>query len=151
MVDAVHDGVSGLYADTAALFIPKHLLSPRSGTDLLTEEENRSGSISDQRLARVMDYMQVNYAKSLSTEDLSHEAGISKFHFVTVFRKKVGVTPHRYLMDLRLNKAASLLRRSQSTIEQIACACGYGHAAQFSTAFTRYFEKTPSFFRKEGV
>jgi AraC family transcriptional regulator len=151
LVDAVHDGVPGLYADTAALFIAKHLLSMRSGTDLLAEEENRSGSISDQRLARVIEYMQVNYARSVSIEDLSHEAGISKFHFVTLFRKKVGVTPHRYLTDLRLNKAATLLRNSRSTIEQVARACGYGHGAQFTTAFTRYFDKTPSFFRKEGV
>jgi AraC family transcriptional regulator len=151
LVDAVHDGVPGLYADGAALFITKHLLSPRSGTDLLADEENRSVSISDQRLARVMEYMQVNYARSLSIEDLSHEAGISKFHFVTVFRKKVGLTPHRYLTDLRLNQAASLLQKSRSTIEQVARACGYGHAAQFTTAFTRYFDKTPSFFRKEGV
>lgn len=150
LVDAVHDGAPGLYADTAALFLAKHLLSPHSGTDPLAEEENRSGPISDQRLARVMEYMQVNYARSLSIEDLSHEAGISKFHFVTVFRKKVGVTPHRYLTDLRLNKAASLLQKSRSTIEQVARACGYGHAAQFTAAFTRYFDKTPSFFRKEG-
>jgi AraC family transcriptional regulator len=150
LVDAVHDGAPGLYADTAALFLAKHLLSPHSGTDPLAEEENRSGPISDQRLARVMEYMQVNYARSLSIEDLSHEAGISKFHFVTVFRKKVGVTPHRYLTDLRLNKAASLLQKSRSTIEQVARACGYGHAAQFTAAFTRYFDKTPSLFRKEG-
>jgi transcriptional regulator GlxA family with amidase domain len=125
-----------------------HLLSPHSGGDLIVEE-NRSGSITDQRLARVIEYMQANYARTLSIEDLSHKAGISKFHFVTVFRKEVGITPHRYLIELRLNKAASLLRTSQSTIEQIACACGYGDAAQFSTAFTRYFNKTPSFFRKE--
>jgi AraC-like DNA-binding protein len=118
---------------------------------LIFSEENRSVSISDQRLARVMEYMQVNYARSLSIEDLSHEAGISKFHFVTVFRKKVGITPHRYLTGLRLNQAASLLQRSRSTIEQVARACGYGHAAQFTTAFTRYFDKAPSFFRKEGV
>jgi AraC family transcriptional regulator len=150
LVDAVHDGAPGLYADTAALFLAKHLLSPHSGTDPLAEEENRSGPISDQRLARVMEYMQVNYARSLSIEDLSHEAGISKFHFVTVFRKKVGVTPHRYLTELRLNKAASLLQKSRSTIEQVARACGYGHAAQFTAAFTRYFDKTPSLFRKEG-
>jgi AraC family transcriptional regulator len=151
LVDAVHDGVPGLYADSAALFIAKHLLSPRSGTNLLAEEEHRSGSITDQRLARVIEYMQANYARSLSLEDLSHEAGISKFHFVTLFRKKVGVTPHRYLSDLRLNKAASLLRNSRNSIEQVARACGYSHAAQFTTAFTRYFDKTPSFFRKEGV
>jgi AraC family transcriptional regulator len=150
LVDAVHDGAPGLYADTAALFLAKHLLSPHSGTDPLAEEENRSGPISDQRLARVMEYMQVNYARSLSIEDLSHEAGISKFHFVTVFRKKVGVTPHRYLTDLRLNKAASLLQKSRSTIEQVARACGYGHAAQFTAAFNRSFDKTPSLFRKEG-
>jgi AraC family transcriptional regulator len=150
LVDAVHDGAPGLYADTAALFLAKHLLSPHSGTDPLAEEENRSGPISDQRLARVMEYMKVNYARSLSIEDLSHEAGISKFHFVTVFRKKVGVTPHRYLTDLRLNKAASLLQKSRSTIEQVARACGYGHAAQFTAAFTRSFDKTPSLFRKEG-
>ena len=128
----------------------RHLLSPQSRIDLMGEEEQQSGSITDQRLARVIEYMQANYAKALSIGDLSQEAGISKFHFVTVFRKKVGVTPHRYLIDMRLKKAASLLLRSQNTIEQIACACGYGRVAQFSTAFSRHFNKTPSFFRKEG-
>jgi AraC family transcriptional regulator len=132
LVDAVHDGVPGLYADLAG-------------------EENRSGPISDQRLARVMEYMQVNYARSLSIEDLSHEAGISKFHFVTVFRKKVGVTPHRYLTDLRLNKAASLLQESRSTIEQVARACGYGHAAQFTICFHPSLRQDPEFLSQGRV
>lgn len=149
LVDAIRDGLPGLlYADTAALFLAKHLLSSHSGTDLLAEEENRSGLISDQRLSRVIEYMQANYAKPLTLEALSREAGISKFHFVAVFRKKVGVTPHRYLIELRLSKAASMLQDSHSTIEHIANACGYGHAAQFTTAFTRYFKKTPGLFRR---
>ena len=151
LLRAVHDGGPGLYADTAGLFLAKHLLSSQSGFDFLAEEENRSGTISDRRLARVIEYMQANYARNLSLEDLSHEAGMSKFHFVTVFRKKVGVTPHRYLIELRLSKAAALLQKSQSTIEHIASSCGYIHPAQFTTAFTRYFKKTPGNFRKEAV
>lgn len=149
LVEAARDGSPALYADTAALFLARHLLSFHSRTALLAEEKNRAGLISDQRLARVIEYMGANYAKPLTLEDLSQEAGISKFHFVTVFKKKVGLTPHRYLIELRLSRVASLLLDSQHTIEHIANSCGYGHAAQLTTAFTRYFKKTPGSFRRE--
>ena len=51
-----------------------------------------------------------NFADRLTLDELAARAGLSVFRFVTVFRKEVGVSPHRYLCKVRVQAAQSLLR-----------------------------------------
>ena len=143
IMGALANGARNIYAESATLFLVKHLLSTQN-PEYSIAEDRRTARLSDQRLRRVLDFVHAYYMKPLNLDDLAREAGISKFHFVGVFRKQVGVTPHRYLADMRLDEAAKLLETTTLTIEQIARSCGYKSTANFSTAFAQRFGKRPS-------
>ena len=78
---------------------------------------------------------------------LSLEAGISKFHFVRLFRTSTGLTPHAFLVGLRMGAARTMLSRTDLSVAAIATRCGYAHAEHFGTAFAKRFGVSPRAFR----
>ena len=147
MIDAVRSGAPELYAESAAQFLAVHLLSLQDRFGALIRDDRTAGFVSDSRLIRVLDFMQHHFGASLTLDDLAKEAGISRYHFVGVFRKQVGITPHRYLVQLRMEAAAKMLRATDRSVEEVAGACGYRSTAQFTAAFKRRHNVAPGLFR----
>ena len=83
-------------------------------------------------------------------EQLAREAGISRFHFVRLFHRRLRITPHQYLVRLRLDHAKRLLETTDLAIGAVASACGYTHAGRFAAAFHAAFAVRPSRFRRAG-
>jgi AraC-like DNA-binding protein len=100
---------------------------------------------------RALEYLHDNYNGIVTLEDVSREAFISPSHFERVFKNYIGQTPHRYLIELRLQKAKEIMSRDEYTIEEIARMCGFVNAAHFSTTFKRIVGMTPSRFRAKGL
>jgi len=61
-------------------------------------------------IERALKHIDDNLCERLPLEDLAAVAQLSVFHFVTVFRRRVGVPPHRYICQLRVQRAQALLR-----------------------------------------
>ena len=116
----------------------------------LLSDDRKPEELNDYRLERVLEFMQHNFAQDLSLAELAREAGISRFHFIKLFRKKCGITPHQYLIKLRMENAAKLLQSGNLRINEIAIRCGYQNAAHFSTAFQKYFAQTPVTYRRKS-
>lgn len=142
-------GAPELYAESAAQFLTKHLLSLQNPWLNLSEQSRSAGAISDNRLLRVLDYMREHFRKSLTIAELSREAGSSHFHFVKLFRQKLGITPHRYLVQLRMAAACTMLASSDMRIAEIASACGMDNAAHFTAAFKKHYLQTPTKYREQ--
>ena len=87
----------------------------------------------------------------LSLDALAREAGLSPFHFLRQFKREVGVTPHRYLVQARLRKAIALLRDSSRPVTQIAFDVGFGDLSNFMHAFRSELGRSPGQFRKRGL
>ena len=77
---------------------------------------------------------------------LARRAGMSPFHFARVFRELVGVPPHRYLVNVRLQRAAERLRAGAGVTET-ALDCGIGNLSHFIRLFRRAYGVPPSRFR----
>lgn len=85
---------------------------------------------------------------SLDLDDLAAVAGLSKYHFLRQFRAVVGITPGAYLRTLKLCHAASLLRKSPTTIAAVARSVGFSDQRSFTRAFSRQVGMTPSNYRR---
>jgi AraC family transcriptional regulator len=74
-------------------------------------------------------------------------AGMSKYHFLRVFRRQTGVTPHQYLISARLRRAALALTSSRRPVLEIALDAGFGDLSTFNRRFRVTFGLTPTQYR----
>ena len=106
--------------------------------------------ISDYRLVRVLEYIEAHFSERLDLRVLSKEAGISPFHFATLFRRAVGATPHRHVQHVRMEAAKAMLTGTDKPILEIALTCGFGTASHFASAFRRQFSQSPMEYRSSN-
>lgn len=147
--EAIKSGAPNLYAESVAQFLAVHILSKHGGWSAAIAAPRNPGAITDRRLRRVLEFMHCHFAENLTLERLAKEAAISRFHFINLFKKSVGATPHQYLTQIRMNRAAELLKNTDSSVQEIAMQCGYTNVANFSTVFRKYFYCTPAEYRRD--
>jgi AraC family transcriptional regulator len=78
------------------------------------------GMLGKDVLERIRDYVIVHLDEPVEVATLAKIAGRSPFHFSRVFARSVGLTPHRYVVHLRLQRAAELIRDGRSGLAEIA-------------------------------
>jgi len=101
----------------------------------------------ERRVAEVVRHIEGAFAQPHALLDLAHRAGLSPFHFLRLFRKIAGVSPHQMLLRLRLNAAALQLRTTQEQITDIAYAVGFEDLSNFIRTFRTEFGTAPSLYR----
>lgn len=151
LVEAMKTGAPNLYAESAAQFLVVHLLAKNSRWRALFAAARNPGELSDYRLKRVLEFMRQHSAENLSLDQLAAEAGISRFHFIALFKQAVGTTPHQYMLQLRLECAAELLEKTDLSIRMIAENCGFHALSHFSDSFQRHFGQTASDYRRTSL
>ena len=80
-------------------------------------------------------------------EDLASAAGLSRAHFSREFRRAFGESPHAYLLTRRLERAASLLRRTDLSVAEICFSVGLSSVGSFTSSFTRTYGVSPTVYR----
>jgi transcriptional regulator GlxA family with amidase domain len=60
---------------------------------------------------RIIELMRARHAENLGLEELANVAGLTKFQLIGLFKRTIGLTPHAYLIHIRLNAACRLLKR----------------------------------------
>jgi AraC-like DNA-binding protein len=99
------------------------------------------------RIARTIDYLVANSDRTLSLAELSKVCGVSRFHFLRVFRDTVGSTPSRFLTGIRIERAKALLRTTERSVTDIALDVGFSEQSAFTRAFRRQVGASPVGFR----
>ncbi|MEG2073791.1 MAG: AraC family transcriptional regulator [Angelakisella sp.] len=82
-----------------------------------------------------LDFVAGNYSRNISVEDIAQSSGISRSGLYRAFMKHLGISPVRYLSNLRVEQACTLLRRSDLSVEAVACSVGFEDALYFSRVF----------------
>lgn len=99
------------------------------------------------RIVRTKRYIDRHYAENIDLEHIADEACYSKYHFLRVFKRVYGQTPHQYLTTVRIEKAKQLLKEGRPVTE--ACrAVGFESAGSFTELFKRKVGEAPSAFRE---
>ena len=98
-------------------------------------------------LLRARDLVDARYRDPLDVKALAHAAKLSPAHFSREFRREFGESPHRYLLQRRLERAATLLRTTDRSVADICFTVGLRSVGSFTTSFGREFGMTPTQYR----
>lgn len=101
-------------------------------------------------LERMRDYLESNYATEISQEALALRFGYSQNHMIRLFREKFGITPHRFVTELRMSRARWLLENTALSVAQVAATVGYADASVFYRRFTHAYGVSPGGFKREA-
>lgn len=100
------------------------------------------------RLRAGMLFIDAHFAEPLSLADIAQSAHVSPSECGRCFKDSLGITPYRYLMDVRLEHARALLAAGDQSVTEIALACGFGSASHLDNAFRASTGLSPSEFRR---
>lgn len=99
----------------------------------------------------LLDYIAAHYEDpALSNEKLAQAAGISEVYMRQLFGREVGISPKRYIQQLRLQKACQMLAEGRETVTNVARCCGFSDIYPFCRAFKTAFGITPSEYRRQN-
>src|SRR6266852_6440785 len=112
--------------------------------------DQSAGGLPACRLRRVAQYVQDNLHRELRLAELSDLVHMSPYHFARLFKGSSGVSPHRFLVQRRIERARALLAAQTLPIAEIARSVGFRTPSHFATTFRRVTGITPSVYRSGG-
>lgn len=133
----VSDCISGLMTE---------LLTARLSAELSRSESGRYPEIRP-----VLDFIHKNYYKQITIDDMTHRINISKYHFIRIFKRQMGVTPYEYLIEYRISRAKILLRTTNKSIYEISYDVGYRSRSNFISRFRESVGVTPAQYRDNNI
>jgi AraC-like DNA-binding protein len=100
------------------------------------------------RAIRAAQWIEAHAAEPLTLDDSAAEVKLSPFHFLRLFSRVLGVSPHQYLVRTRLRHAARLLAQDSAPITELAYRVGFADLSNFTRTFTRAAGVSPRAFRR---
>ena len=97
-------------------------------------------------LQPVFNYITDNMSKPIRIKELAQVAGISEKYFINYFKTILGISPGRYINQLKMNRARDYLYQGKYTIKEISSMLGYPDQYSFSKAFKKHYRVPPSKF-----
>lgn len=107
-----------------------------------------SESSTARRINAAIQYLCENLGAELNIQTLSTVAGINPLYFSELFKQHHGVTPQRFILQKRIDRARELLAATDLPIAVISQETGFSSQGHLTTTFSRLMEMTPSEFRK---
>jgi AraC family transcriptional regulator len=95
------------------------------------------------QLRRVLKFMREHLDDALPIARLAKVAALSPSQFIRAFRKATGQSPHRYLINLRAQKARELLERTDLSVLEVGLQCGFEQPSHFATVFRSRMGMSP--------
>ncbi len=118
----------------------------REFTDTINKFKNKKYS---DLIINAIHLMERNYTTTLSVEEMADRTGLSVSAYINRFKRETGKTPNQYLCELRIRKAARLLRLTQYSVQEIAENVGIPDSNYFVKCFRKINNITPTAYRKK--
>jgi AraC family transcriptional regulator len=96
-----------------------------------------------------VDYIEAHLAHDLTIGAIAKALSMSAGHFAHAFKSTVGIAPHRYVTERRIELAKSLLRNTELPISSVAARVGFTTHSHFTVTFQRMTAESPSAFRRK--
>ena len=113
---------------------------------LRLNDENNSNFSSEQiqsaYIARALQFIEYNFSRPITVDKIAEYVGLNRTYFSTLFKEKMKVTPHRYLIDYKIKKACEFFKNPNSTVTSVGASIGY-EPQVFSRLFKAQTGLTP--------
>lgn len=138
--------IKRLYAEHEQALAKKEEMIELLIRQLLIEAERASSNGAEQRdFLQILQYMKENLEQPIDFQCLAAQYHYSYDRFRHIFKEQMGISPHQYLLNQRLEKAKFLLALNpNASFTEIAFDCGFTSSSQFSNIFLRKIGMTPS-------
>ena len=143
-MEALTSGATSLRGEELALQVVERVVGAMADRRPLPAEP---GAREARRVIEAIRLVDKDSARPVRLRDLAAAAGMSKYHFLRVFRRLAGVTPYQYLLSARMRRAALALASSRRPVLEIALDAGFGDLSTFNHRFCAAFGKTPTQYR----
>jgi two-component system response regulator YesN len=119
--------------------------------DIAKHMANRKKNQSESIVTKAVGFLNENYRKDISLDDVSREVNINPYYFSKRFKEETGVNFIDYLTNIRIGKAKELLEDPMLSIKEICNLSGYSDPNYFSRIFKKVENITPSEFREKST
>ena len=110
------------------------------------------GSLTPRQFSHIRDFVEAGLGEKIVLEDLAGLLDLDRFRFLKLFKRGVGMTPHAWLLRLRLERAVELMTTGRDrSITEIAHAVGFFDQSHFTRAFREAYGVTPARFQRSGA
>lgn len=143
-----HRPASSLLADTIAQALAKRIIAIKyrdNGRPLQVKNLNRLGN---RQIRQVREFVEANLAADIKLSAMAGICNVSSEYFLRLFKSTVGVSPHQYVLNLRIGRAKALLASPGASLSDIAAECGFCHQQHMTSTFRRVTGVTPGTYRR---
>jgi AraC-like DNA-binding protein len=139
----VFSGAQRLWYESKALELAAVFLFQPPADELFCDRQKR---LAQERVEKVLAVLRADLCEPPSVEELGRRVGCSHFYLSRIFSKETGMTIPQYLRQLRMEKAAELLRSGKFNVTEAALEVGYSSLSHFSHAFHETFGCCPGLY-----
>jgi AraC family transcriptional regulator len=104
--------------------------------------------LSTRSVRSIRDFVEANIADCIKLDDLAAICGVSSEYFIRLFKSSLGVSPHRYVVGVRIHHAKLLLTDPNIGLAEVARQCGFAHQQHFTNTFRRMTGLSPGAYRR---
>lgn len=133
-----------LYTNSLSLALVAHLFFKYGAS----RNQHRASPLTGGYLRLITDYVEANLDKGLSVQDLAALVGLSATHFSSLFRSATGVSPHRFLIQKRVERARKLLVSGTDSIAHVALQVGFYDQSHLTRQMRRVLGICPGRLRR---
>lgn len=134
------------YACVASLLQLFYLIIRQRNESFITENEEKN------KILAILQYIDTHYSDpDISLKSISNEFFFSPPYLSRMFKKHMNISPVKYIIQQRINKAKKMLQSNQFKIANIAYACGYSSPYYFSLEFKRIVGVSPSKYKQTSI
>jgi AraC family transcriptional regulator len=139
---------SRLFIESVTTALAIHIL--RNYANLQQPIRDYTGGLSQPKLEQAIGFIRESLAaEDLTVAAIAAQVEMSQYYFTRLFKESMGVSPYQYIVRLRVEKAASLLRTTSLSIAAIAAQTGFSNQNQLTIQFRKIMDTAPRDYRKQ--
>jgi AraC family transcriptional regulator len=139
---------NALFIDQMTTAIGTYLVQRYGGQPVTASDRSQKLSRSHEDLAKSL--LLDNLDGNVSISEVAQVCNLSRGYFIRAFRETTGMTPYQWVIRKRVDRARDLLRASDTTLAEVAIACGFSDQSHFTRVFADIVGTTPGSWRRNS-